>query len=147
MVLQQTKRKKCTATITMQSNERYIRETLANKLSGTHMGIWLLVPEYLRLGAWDLLKGVFSSQNANDLNARIAMQMVNESALCANRIRTKGSLCNQGFSIPNGLSFLTSDETVHEILNAQSIETLEHFQVTLMQLSRLQNQTVLPWIY
>lgn len=139
IVIQQTKRKKCTASITPQSNERYVRETLANKLSGTHMGIWLLVPEYLRLGTWDLLKGVFSPQNTNDLNARIAMQMVNESALCVNRLRKRDSLCNQGFSIANGLSFLTSDETVHEILNAQSIETLEQLQVTLMQLRRLQN--------
>ena len=139
VILQQTKTKVCTASVTMQSNERYVRETLANKLSGTHMGIWLLIPEYLRLGAWDLLKGVFSSQNNNDLNARIAMQMVNESALCVNRIREKGSLCNQGFSIANGLSFLTSDETVHEILNAQSIGTFEQMQVTLMQLRRLNN--------
>lgn len=139
VVIQQTKRKKCTTSISMQSNERSVREILANKLSGTHMGIWLLVPEYLRLGAWDLLKGSFSSQNNNDFNARMAMQMVNESALCVNRVRKKDSLCNQGFSIANGLSFLTSDETVHEFLDAHSVQTCEHLQVTLMQLRRLQN--------
>ena len=75
----------------MQSNERYVREILANKLSGTHMGIWLMLPEYLRLGTWDLLQGLFSGGNNNDLNARMAMQMVNESALCVNRIRKKDS--------------------------------------------------------
>ena len=36
--------------------ERGVRQLLANKVSGTMVGIWLLVPEYLRLGNWDLLK-------------------------------------------------------------------------------------------
>lgn len=121
----------------MQSNERYVREILANKLSGTHMGIWLMVPEYLRLGAWDLLKGSFSPENNNDLDARLAMQLVNESALCVNRIRKKDSLCNQGFSIANGLSFLTADETVHELLDRRSVQDCEQLQITLMQLRRL----------
>lgn len=121
----------------MQSNERYVREILANKLSGTHMGIWLMVPEYLRMGAWDLLQGLFSGGNNNDLNARMAMQLVNESALCVNRIRKKDSLCNQGFSIANGLSFLTADETVHELLDRHSVQSCEQLQITLMQLRRL----------
>src|SRR6266705_2767706 len=55
VVIHQTKREKRKASVTMHSNERYVREILSNKLSGTHMGLWLLVPEYLRLGAWDLL--------------------------------------------------------------------------------------------
>ena len=46
----------------MQSNERYVREILCYKLSGTQLGLWLLVPEYLRLGAWDLLRGCFPKQ-------------------------------------------------------------------------------------
>jgi len=29
---------------------------LAEKISGTHVGLWLLIPEHLRLGTWDLLK-------------------------------------------------------------------------------------------
>ena len=36
--------------------ERGVRQLLADKVSGTMVGIWLLVPEYLRLGTWDLLK-------------------------------------------------------------------------------------------
>lgn len=139
VVVQQTKRQQCTSSVTTQSNERHVREMLSYKLSGTHMGIWLLIPEYLRLGAWDLLSGIFSSGNNNDLNARIAMQMVNESALCVNRIRKKDSLCNQGFSIANGLSFLTSDETVHDIANELSVHDCEGMQIALMQLRRLEN--------
>jgi len=60
---------------------------LANKVSGSHMGLWLLVPKYLRLGGWDLVCGLFGDQK--DIPARLAMQLVNEYALCVNRIRKK----------------------------------------------------------
>jgi Transposase DDE domain len=138
VVIQKTKRDKREASVTMQSNERYVREILSNKLSGTHMGLWLLVPEYLRLGAWDLLEGCFSKASNDNLNARIALQLVNEAALCVNRIRKKDSLCNQGFSLVNGLSFLAADETVHELLDNHPMQTYEQLQITLMQLRGLQ---------
>jgi hypothetical protein len=138
IVVQQTKRKQCQASVTVQSNERNVREILANKLSGTHLGLWLLVPEYLRLGTWDLLKGTFGNQSADDLNTRIAMQLVNEAALCVNRIRVRGSLCHQGFSLVNGLSFLAADETVHHVLNHHSVEAYEGMQVALMQIRELE---------
>jgi Transposase DDE domain len=138
VVIQQTKREKRKASVTTQSNERYVREILSNKLSGTQLGLWLLVPEYLRLGAWDLLRGCFSKTTNDDLNARIALQLVNESALCVNRIRERGSLCNQGFSLANGLSFLGADETVHELLDMHPVQTYEQLQITLMQLRSLE---------
>ena len=100
--------------------------------------VWLLVPEYLRLGTWDLLQGTFGSQSADDLNSRIAMQLVNEAALCVNRIRVEGSLCNQGFSLVNGLSFLAADETVHDLLNHRSVQAYEDMQIALMQIRGLQ---------
>jgi hypothetical protein len=137
VVLQQTKREKREALVTMQSNERNVREVLCSKLSGTHMGLWLLVPEYLRLGAWDLLKGVFGKSSTGDLCPHMAMQIVNESALCVNRIRPRGSLCNQGFALVNGLSFLAADETVHELLDMNSIDTYENMQITLLQIRNL----------
>ena len=37
--------------------ERRLRQQLADKVSGNLAGIWLLVPEHLRLGTWDLLRG------------------------------------------------------------------------------------------
>lgn len=138
VVYQQTKREKLQAAVTMHGNERRVREILANKLSGTHLGIWLLVPEYLRLGAWDLLKGCFSKETNDNLNARIALQLVNEAALCVNRLRKRDSLCNQGFSLVNGLSFLAADETVHELLDMHPVQTYEQLQITLMQLRGLQ---------
>lgn len=138
IVVQQTKRKKRQAKVTVQSNERNVREILANKLSGTHLGLWLLVPEYLRLGTWDLLKGTFGNQSSDPFNTHIAMQLVNEAALCVNRVRVRGSLCNQGFSLMNGLSFLATDETVHDLLNHHSVKAYEEMQIALMQIRGLQ---------
>ena len=37
------------------SLERGVRQLLADKISGNLVGLWLLVPEHLRLGTWDLL--------------------------------------------------------------------------------------------
>jgi hypothetical protein len=91
------------------------------------MGLWLLIPEYLRLGAWDLLRGVFDQQGGS-LHSRLALQMVNESALCVNRIRKKDSLCHQGFSLVNGLSFLATDESVHSILDSNSVVAYQELQ-------------------
>jgi hypothetical protein len=108
---------------------------LADKVSGSHMGLWLLVPEYLRLGGWDLVRGLF--RDGDDITARLAMQMVNESALCLNRVRKKDSLCHQGFSLVNGLSFLATDESVHRILNGRSVSDYGAFQSELMRIRML----------
>ncbi len=39
------------------SLERGVRQRLADKISGNMVGLWLLIPEHLRLGTWDLLCG------------------------------------------------------------------------------------------
>jgi hypothetical protein len=115
-----------------------VREILSNKVSGAHTGLWLLVPELLRLGAWDLLKGCFGQSAANHLDPHLAMQLVSEAALCVNRLRKKDSLCHQGFSLVNGMNILAADETVHELLDRHSVQEYEQLQVTLMQLRQLQ---------
>lgn len=138
VIVQSTKRENHPASVTEQSNERNVREMLSNKVCGTHMGLWLLVPEYLRLGAWDLLNGCFAKSAGNHLDARMALQLVNESALCVNRVRKKDSLCHQGFSLVNGLHFLAADETVHDLLDRYPMQTYEQLQITLMQLRQLQ---------
>ena len=38
------------------SIERGVRQRLADKISDNLAGLWLLVPEHLRLGTWDLLR-------------------------------------------------------------------------------------------
>ena len=124
--------------VTAQSNERLVRETLARKLSGTHLGLWLLIPEYLRLGAWDLLRGLFQKPTDHSLSPHIGLQLVNEAAICENRIRPRSALCNQGFALANGLSLLATDETVHELLDRHTVGEYEALQVALSQLRRLQ---------
>lgn len=136
--IQYSKRDKHSAKVTEQSNERNVREMLSNKVCGTHMGLWLLVPEYLRLGAWDLLKGCFAQSSGSILDARLGLQLVNEAALCVHRIRKKDSLCHQGFCLANGLHFLATDESVHELLGKRPMQTYEQLQITLMQLRTLQ---------
>src|SRR5437867_1429872 len=39
------------------SLERGVRQCLADKVAGNLVGLWLLIPELLRLGVWDLLCG------------------------------------------------------------------------------------------
>ena len=78
--------------------------------------MWLLVPELLRLGAWDIIKA-WTGKTDIDLDPRIALQVVNETALCVNRIRRKSSLGHQGFQLANGMGRLVTDEQVHTLLN------------------------------
>jgi hypothetical protein len=138
-IVQTTVVKKLAAKFTEKDNERYCREILSNKFSGTHVGMWLLIPEYLRLGTWDLLKGCFQSNFDNTLHARLGMQLINESAMCINRIRRKDSLCNQGFSLANGLPHLATDEAIHKALDSQTILDYEQVQIALMQIRDLEN--------
>jgi hypothetical protein len=103
---------------------------LSQKVSGTTVGMWLLIPEMQRLGVWDLLKGWTGGQNT-DFDPRIALQLVNESALCINRVRKKNSLGHQGFQLANGMGRLVTDEQVHNLLNKHSIDQAEELLVNL----------------
>jgi len=97
------------------------------------VGLWFLAAEHLRLGTWDLLKGFTASEDM-DIAPRIAMQVVNEAALCQNRIRRKNYLTNQGFELVNGLSFLASDEQVHTLLNQHTILEAQKLQEALAKI-------------
>ena len=112
------------------SNEREFREMLAKKVSGTTVGLWLLVPSLLKLGVWDILKG-WTGKMDTDIEPRIALQLVNESALCTNRVRRKNSLNHQGFQLLNGMSRLVSDEQVHQLLNAHTLQESHDMMLNL----------------
>ena len=116
--------------ITDQDNEREFRQMLAQKVSGTSMGMWLLVPELLRLGAWDILKAWIGKTNS-DIDPRIALQVVNEAALCVNRIRRKNSLGHQGFQLANGMGRLVTDEQVHNLLNNHTTYQAQQMLINL----------------
>ncbi len=118
-------------------NERNFRELLSKKITGSYWGLWLLVAEHLRLGSWDLLKS-WSGGSDESLEPRIAMQMVNESALCVSGIRGTQRLCQQGFDVLNGLAYIATDKEIHRVLDSHTIAEGKWLQ---MALAKLRNQS------
>ncbi|MDO9548692.1 MAG: transposase [Candidatus Marinimicrobia bacterium] len=114
----------------VESIERGVRELLAQKVSGTLLGIWLLIPEHLRLGTWDLLT-TWTGDNHSGIKPRLALQMVHESALCTTGIRQTRSLCHQSFELANGLPYIATDEEVHYLLDEHSIDEAKKLQIRL----------------
>jgi hypothetical protein len=113
-----------------QSIERGVRQLLADKISGNMVGIWLLIPEYLRLGAWDLLKS-WSAAADEQVQTRLAMQLVNERALCVKGIRAKRTLSQKGFELANGLPFIATDAAIHHLLDEHTVADAQHLQLAL----------------
>jgi len=129
-----TKRKQRNESCNHESLERDVRELLARKISGTLAGLWLLIPEYLRLGSWDLLRS-FRRGGPHDLNARLCLQLVNESALCLST-RQSRSLNQRGMEAANGLPFLAADAAIHDLLDPVTIGESGALQVSLGKIRR-----------
>jgi hypothetical protein len=110
--------------------ERGVRQLLANKVSGSLVGIWLLIPEYLRLGIWDLLKS-WSGLPDERVQPRLVLQLINESALCVSGIRMKRSLSQKGFELANGLSFIATDAAIHHVLDSHCVADAQRLQIAL----------------
>ncbi|MEA1926657.1 MAG: hypothetical protein U9N73_00505 [Candidatus Auribacterota bacterium] len=110
--------------------ERQIRQTLCNKISGNYSGIWLLIPEHLRLGTWDLLRG-WTGKQTTEVEPRVALQLVHEAALCVTGKRQTRTLSHQGFEVANGLPFVASDVSVHNLLNAHTVAEAQSLQLML----------------
>lgn len=104
---------------------------LAEKVSGTLVGLWLLLPEHLRLGTWDLVNAWSGIGDPNAIEPRFALQMVHESALCINGIRRKKTLRQKGFETLNGLPFVATDRSIHELLDQHSVSEAESLQLAL----------------
>ena len=126
-----SRRETKTIKLNKQGNERNLREHLSGKINTSLTGLWFLIPEYLRLGAWDLAKGLVGGDD-KDINPRLAMQLVNESALCKTRIRKENYINSQGFEAINGLSVLASDQQIHNLLNDLTMADAQDFQQHLM---------------
>jgi hypothetical protein len=94
------------------------------------VGIWLLIPEHLRLGSWDLLKS-WSGSSDQQVQTRLAMQLVNERALCVKGIRQKRTLSQKGFELANGLSFIATDPAIHYLLDEHTVADAQQSQVAL----------------
>lgn len=113
--------------------ERKVRQLLANKVSGNLLGLWLLVPEHLRLGSWDLLVG-WSGQPPESLQPRLALQLVHEAALCVTGVRQQRCLNHRGFEALNGLPFIATDKAIHELLQPHTVQEAQHLQIALGKL-------------
>ena len=108
---------------------------LADKVTGNLLGLWLLVPELMRLGAWDLWCG-WTHQSSVRVQPRLALQLVHEAALCLTGVRARRCLNQQGFELVNGLPFLAADIAVHELLAARTVADCQGLQVALGQIRR-----------
>ncbi|MBW2178369.1 MAG: hypothetical protein JRH03_15785 [Deltaproteobacteria bacterium] len=103
---------------------------MADKISGNMVGIWLLLAEHLRLGTWDLLKA-WSGAADEQVQTRLAMQLVNERALCVKGIRQKRTLSQKGFELANGLPFIATDSAIHHLLDEHTVADAQHLQIAL----------------
>lgn len=115
--------------------ERQVRQLLADKISGNQVGLWLLVPEPLRLGTWDLLCA-WAGQPPEAVEPRLALQLVHEAALCSHGIRRDRSLSQKGFEVANGLPFVASDPAIHPLLAAHTVQQTQQLQIGLGKLRR-----------
>jgi hypothetical protein len=117
------------------SVERGVRQLLADKVSGSMVGIWLLVPEHLRLGTFDLLCG-WTGRPGSEVEPRLALQLVHEAALCVAGVRETRCLSQKGFEAANGLPFVATDQAIHDLLAAHTVAQAERLQVVLGRLRR-----------
>jgi hypothetical protein len=117
------------------SIERGVRQLLADKISDNMVGLWLLVPEHLRLGTWDLLRG-WTGQPTPRVEPRLALQLVHEAALCTTGVREQRYLTPKGFPLLNGLPFLATDTAVHYLLNDHTVADAQQLQIMLGKMRR-----------
>lgn len=112
-----------------------MRQFLADKVVGNLAGIWLLVPELLRLGAWDLVCG-WTGKSPEQVEPRLALQLIHEAALCRTGLRHRRALNQRIFELANGLPFLASDMAIHQLLGARTVADTLRFQVALGKVRR-----------
>jgi hypothetical protein len=110
--------------------ERQVRQLLADKVSGNQVGIWLLIPEHMRLGTWDLLRG-WSDSAPEKIEPRLALQITNEAALCHSNLRCGRTLSQKGFELANGLPFVGSDQAIHDLLNSRTVAGAQRLQAAV----------------
>jgi hypothetical protein len=104
-------------------------------VSGNLLGLWLLIPEHLRLGTWDLLCG-WSRQSAERVEPRLALQLIHEAALCTTGVRQQRALSQRGFELANGLPFVASDVAIHSLLAEHTVADAQRVQVALGRIRR-----------
>jgi hypothetical protein len=114
--------------------ERDVRQMLSERISGNHMGLWLLIPEHLRLGSWDLLTSWTGMRQNSEIEPRLALQLIHEAALCVNGVRQRRNLRQKGFETLNGLPYVATDVSIHRLLNNHTVQQAECLQTALAKL-------------
>jgi len=132
---QRTRRKLRSESCLPDDIERSVRQLLADKISGNMTGIWLLLPELLRLGAWDMLRGWGGCVGTDDLSARLALHLVNEAAL-GSLLRKRVTISQKGFEVANGLPFVPSDMAIHDLLEKHTMQDAKNLELTLGRIRR-----------
>jgi hypothetical protein len=112
-----------------------VRQFLADKAMGNLAGTWLLVPELLRLGAWDLVCG-WTARPPERVEPRLALQLIHEAALCRTGLRYRRALNQRVFEVVNGLPFLATDAAIHDLLGARTVADSLRLQVALGKVRR-----------
>jgi Transposase DDE domain len=112
-----------------------VRQVLADKAMGNLAGLWLLVPEWLRLGAWDLVCG-WTERPPERVEPRLALQLIHEAALCRTGLRSRRALNQRIFEVVNGLPFLATDSAIHDLLGARTVADSLRLQVALGKVRR-----------
>lgn len=135
MLTQRTAQRQRSEPADPQSLERQVRQLLSDKISGNQVGIWLLVPEHLRLGTWDLLRA-WSGARPEAVQPRLALQVMHEAALCHSNLRCGRTLSQKGFEVANGLPFVASDRAIHDLFESHTVAQAQTLQVALGQLRR-----------
>jgi transposase len=133
--VQRTRGKQRTSPADPASLERQVRQWLADKISGNQAGIWLLLPEHLRLGTWDLLLP-WSAQPPQRVEPRLGLHLVNESALCRCSYRYRRTLAQKGFELANRLPLVATDQAMHDLLDSPTVGEAQQLQIALGKLRR-----------
>ena len=132
---QRTRKKQREVPADPKSLERQIRQMLADKISGNQIGIWLLLPEHLRLGTWDLMRS-WSGLPPDRVEPRLALHLVNEAAMCLCSYRQRRTLSQKGFELANGLPFVPTDMAIHNLLASHTVQEAQQLQMALGKLRR-----------
>jgi hypothetical protein len=93
------------------------------------------VPEHLRLGTWDLLCA-WSGARPQEVQPRLALQVLHEAALCHSNLRSGRTLSQKGFEVANGLPWVGSDQAIHDLLESRTVADAQTLQVALGKLRR-----------
>jgi hypothetical protein len=134
--IQRTRRRTRKSPCDPLSLERGVRQLLADKVQGNLLGLWLLAAEHLRLGTWDLLCG-WTGQSTEQVEPRLALQLVHEAVICTSGFRSDRSLTQGGgFELANGLPFVASDTAMHELLAQHTMQDAIRLQMAIGKIRR-----------